>query len=176
MFPGLSDPIGYGVGGTPQNPLPQPEWSEFTAANPPGDRRALVSAGPFQLLPGGQLKYSYVNLIGFGGNNLENIVQLNRTSDSLDLFFPVLTSVNPFEKKSKLIFNLYPNPAKEKVFVSLNEAIKDLFLYNMQGQLMVYKSGNSNNLEIKTVDLPRGMYMVKASLKNGNVIRKLVLE
>jgi len=43
MFPGTSDPINFPVLG---------EWSEFTAGNPPEDRRFLQSAGTFTLMPG----------------------------------------------------------------------------------------------------------------------------
>jgi hypothetical protein len=48
MFPGSSDPQGWGTGGQPQQP-----WSEsFPSTNPPGDRRLIQSAGPFTLAPG----------------------------------------------------------------------------------------------------------------------------
>lgn len=43
MFPGDTDPINFPVLG---------EWSEFTAGNPPEDRRFLQSAGTFTLTPG----------------------------------------------------------------------------------------------------------------------------
>ncbi len=43
MFPGTTDPINFPVLG---------EWSEFTAGNPPEDRRFLQSAGVFTLVPG----------------------------------------------------------------------------------------------------------------------------
>ncbi|MFT4982178.1 MAG: hypothetical protein ACI9UR_002048 [Bacteroidia bacterium] len=42
LFPGDSDPLGYGTEG-----VPQPVWTEQTAGNPPLDRRFLVSSGPF---------------------------------------------------------------------------------------------------------------------------------
>lgn len=43
MFPGTTDPINFPTLG---------EWSEFTAGNPPEDRRFLQSAGTFTLVPG----------------------------------------------------------------------------------------------------------------------------
>jgi hypothetical protein len=49
MFPGDSDPIGWGVGGTPSAPAPQTPWSETVT---PFDRRMMQSAGPFTLQPG----------------------------------------------------------------------------------------------------------------------------
>ncbi|MBI1837861.1 MAG: T9SS type A sorting domain-containing protein [Flavobacteriia bacterium] len=47
MFPGDTDPLGWGTGGQPQ-----PLWTEETAGNVPNDRRFLESAGPFILKPG----------------------------------------------------------------------------------------------------------------------------
>ena len=47
MFPGVTDPIGWGTGGTPQA-----DWTEETEGNVPNDRRFAQSAGPFTLLPG----------------------------------------------------------------------------------------------------------------------------
>ena len=47
MFPGDSDPCGWGQGG-----IPMPFWSEETAGNEPYDRRLVQSSGPFVLEPG----------------------------------------------------------------------------------------------------------------------------
>ena len=47
MFPGDSDPLGWGTGGDPQA-----TWTEVTAGNTAADRRFVQSAGPFSLAPG----------------------------------------------------------------------------------------------------------------------------
>lgn len=47
MFPGDTDPLGWGTGGVPQE-----EWTEQTAGNQPFDRRFAQSAGPFVLKSG----------------------------------------------------------------------------------------------------------------------------
>jgi len=47
MFPGNSDPTGWGT-----NRVPQPSWTEASAGNTPGDRRFMQSAGSFTLQPG----------------------------------------------------------------------------------------------------------------------------
>jgi hypothetical protein len=47
MFPGDTDPIGWGTGGTVM-----PSWTEAGAGNSPWDRRFIQSAGPFTLAPG----------------------------------------------------------------------------------------------------------------------------
>lgn len=47
MFPGDTDPLGWGTNGQPQAP-----WTEQSAGNTPYDRRFVQSAGPFVLKPG----------------------------------------------------------------------------------------------------------------------------
>jgi hypothetical protein len=47
MFPGATDPTGWGT-----NHVPQPAWTESSAGNAPGDRRFMQSAGSFTLQPG----------------------------------------------------------------------------------------------------------------------------
>ena len=47
MFPGDSDPKGWGTGGDAQQ-----SWTEVTAGNVPADRRFVQSAGAFALAPG----------------------------------------------------------------------------------------------------------------------------
>lgn len=47
MFPGDTDPIGWGTEGNVQQP-----WSEAGEGNVPADRRFIQSAGPFNLEPG----------------------------------------------------------------------------------------------------------------------------
>lgn len=44
MYPGDSDPLGYGTNG-----VPQASWSEESVSNVPYDRKLLVSSGPFTL-------------------------------------------------------------------------------------------------------------------------------
>lgn len=53
MFPGETDPLGFGVRDLTGNPIQNADnWTEVTAGNPPNDRRFMQSAGPFTLNPG----------------------------------------------------------------------------------------------------------------------------
>jgi hypothetical protein len=68
MFPGSSDPIGWGIGGTPSNPIAPPfEWSERNPGpgatpNVPGDRRFVQSAGAFTL-NGGDFNFITIGVV-----------------------------------------------------------------------------------------------------------------
>ena len=92
MFPGASDPTGFGTGGSTLAP-----WSEETSADIPADRRFLQSAGPFTLQPGA------VNTVTIGlvwarasqGGNLASVTLMKGAdAKAQDLFnncFAVLT-------------------------------------------------------------------------------------
>ncbi len=84
MFPGVSDPLGWGTGG-----VPQPAWDEFISGNLPNDRRQLNSIGPFTLQSG------EVDVVHIGvpwardtmGNNLDAIAALQSADDDIQLLF-----------------------------------------------------------------------------------------
>ncbi len=84
MFPGTTDPLGWGTGG-----IPQANWTEQTANNTPNDRRFVQSAGPFVLKPGA------VNNITVGvawarstsGEPFESVETLRRADDKAQALF-----------------------------------------------------------------------------------------
>lgn len=84
MYPGTSDPYGWGTGG-----VPQPSWTEFTSGNMPFDRRQVNSVGPFSLQAG------EVDVITMAvpwardtnGNNLDAIAALQAADDQIQLLF-----------------------------------------------------------------------------------------
>lgn len=84
MFPGDTDPLGWGTGGTPQ-----PFWTEETANNLPYDRRFLQSAGPFILKPGAvnNITVGVVWARSPGGAPFESVKSLQRADDKAQALF-----------------------------------------------------------------------------------------
>jgi hypothetical protein len=116
MFPGDSDPTGWGTNG-----VPQPPWDEYTAGNTPADRRFLQSAGPFTLKAGA------VNYITTGavwaratsGGQLASISLVKLADDKAQALFdncfaivngPDAPDMSIRELENELIFSL-SNPA-----------------------------------------------------------------
>ncbi|MDE0772973.1 MAG: hypothetical protein OSB25_12325 [Salibacteraceae bacterium] len=84
MFPGDSDPLGWGTGGKPQAP-----WTESTAGTTPNDRRLNQSAGPFTLEPGAvnNITVGVVWARATSGNNLSSIKSLKKADDKTQALF-----------------------------------------------------------------------------------------
>lgn len=84
MFPGDSDPFGWGTYG-----VPLPLWDEVTSGNLPGHRRQMNSVGPFNFDAG------EVDVITVGvpwardmnGDNLDAIAALQAADDNIQLIF-----------------------------------------------------------------------------------------
>jgi hypothetical protein len=84
MFPGDTDPLGWGTGGVPQAP-----WTEQTAGNTPNDRRFVQSAGPFILKPGSvnNITVGVVWARASGGSPFASVEVLRRADDKAQSLF-----------------------------------------------------------------------------------------
>lgn len=84
MFPGDTDPLGWGTGG-----VPQALWTEQTANNLPYDRRFLQSAGPFILKPGAvnNITVGVVWARSGAGDPFASVEVLRRADDKAQALF-----------------------------------------------------------------------------------------
>jgi len=84
MFPGDTDPLGWGTGGLPQQP-----WTEVGSNNPPNDRRFVESAGPFVLKPGAvnNITVGVVWARSNGGDPYASVEVLQRADDKAQALF-----------------------------------------------------------------------------------------
>jgi hypothetical protein len=84
MFPGNTDPLGWGTSGNPQ-----PNWTEQTANNTPNDRRFVQSAGPFVLKPGAvnNITVGVVWARSGAGDPFASVETLRRADDKAQALF-----------------------------------------------------------------------------------------
>jgi hypothetical protein len=112
MFPGDSDPTGYGTHATPQ-----PSWDEASVGNQPGDRRFLQSSGPFTL-KAGSVNYVTTGVVwarATQGGNLASIALLKAADTKAQALFqscfkildgPTAPDLAIQELNNQLIFSL----------------------------------------------------------------------
>ncbi len=159
MFPGASDPKGFGTGMIPQSP-----WDEASVGNLPADRRFLESAGPFTLKGGA------VNTITIGvvwarttqGGNLASVALMKGADSKAQKLFdrcfktldgpsaPVLAIQ---EMENQLILS-WTNPvgsnnANEKYAEDPNQASSLDSLYRFEG----YKIYQLKDATVSATDL-----------------------
>ncbi|MBK8927300.1 MAG: T9SS type A sorting domain-containing protein [Crocinitomicaceae bacterium] len=115
MFPGDTDPIGWGTDG-----YPQPLWTEQTAGNFPYDRRFAQSAGPFVLKPGAvnNITYGILWARASSGGPFESVIELQKADDKAQALFdncfkvldgPHAPELSIQEMENEIIISIY-NP------------------------------------------------------------------
>jgi hypothetical protein len=174
MFPGVSDPTGWGTNHIPQNP-----WDEAIAGNVPGDRRFMMSAGAFTLMPGG-VKCVTTSAVwartGTGGA-LASVALLQQADDEIQQYFNSCfsiypTSVNDVSAISNSI-NVFPNPFHDYTIINLPSAKHETFeiiVYDLLGTVVRNcKNIASGNFILQRGDLNSGTYLYKISQSGDHV-------
>ena len=118
MFPGDTDPLGWGTNGQEAS-----LWTEQTAGNPPADRRFIQAAGPFTLEPG---DYNNITV---------GVVWAEATSS--DPFSAVVALQEADDKAQALFDNCFE-------ILSGPEA-PDVAIQELDQELILYLSGTDEN-------------------------------
>ncbi len=83
---------------------------------------------------------------------------------------------NKNTKKTKHSFNIFPNPAKDKININYqdNENLSgtDICIRNAQGQLVLQRTLEQNITQIDISQLQQGVYVAKINHSDGSVIQK----
>lgn len=166
MFPGTSDPLGFGT-----NMIPQAPWDETSSHNVPADRRFVESAGPFKLQPGA------VNYITIGvpwaratqGGNLSSLALVKGADiKAQNLFDNCFSTINgptapnlTIQELDKELILTWTNPKgsnnyQEKYTEDYNRSSGADSVYRFQGY-MVYqlKDGSVGATDLYNIDKAR---------------------
>jgi hypothetical protein len=78
---------------------------------------------------------------------------------------------------TELKISLYPNPTNgDAKIVSDHAVIQRVTVYNLMGQVILDKEVNNTETMLQLKDVAKGMYMVKISTEEGDVMKKIVIE
>jgi hypothetical protein len=98
FFPGDSDPYGWGTNGVITQTSPCWNWDETAAGNSPSDRRFLMSAGPFTLIPGA-VQYFTTSAVWARaqiGGALASLAKLKLVDDKIQTLADGCWNIAPF--------------------------------------------------------------------------------
>jgi hypothetical protein len=186
MFPGDSDPNGFGTGGTPTNPKPRALWTETTAGNTPGDRRFLMSAGPFTLLPGAvnYITTAVVWARATSGGAAGSVAALKAADDVVQGLFSTCFQFVPVGIKelnnSDLTAKVYPNPFSTFATITFENKANETFqlmVFDISGRLVKTVSGiKTDSVILEKENMNAGMYTYKLASANHSLNGKIVIE
>jgi hypothetical protein len=188
LLPGTSDPLGYGVGGGPGNPIPMPAWDEVTSSGTPGDRRLLANTGTFTMQPGEvkELDYAYVftqdsvalangvlyNKVVSDNQKIKKWFTLNNAPSCLDM-----TGVGLKEADHKLQMIVFPNPASNSLTIDAgnNNTILKLKVYDILGkELFAQENIRTTRSQLNIVSMSAGVYLLEVQSEQGAYFTKFI--
>lgn len=116
-----------------------------------------------------------------------NLVLGNSVSNKADIYFdfnypvitePAVTTVTALGvgNHQELVFNLYPNPAKESLFLHCEYAIETVEIFNLQGRKLHSAKVGLSQTTLDIADLASGVYFVKIRTANGFGTARFVKE
>lgn len=190
MFPGNSDPSGFGTGGIPQIP-----WTEESENNPAGDRRGLAGMGPFTWQPGGLqvLDIAFIwsrDSSGAYSSVLKNFAETEQIvefyrKDSIWSWitggqFPYCDNAPAFSEQVVLPedkIQAYPNPASATVNLvpSPGTGRYSLELINLNGKTIMKKDAEGLS-QVDVSEVPRGIYIIRMVCNKKTESLKLVVQ
>ncbi len=185
-FPGDSDPQFFGTGG-----ISVPPWSEVTEHNVPGDRRGVMSIGPFTLEPGDaheiNLLYGYIPyhmMDSFDCGNeippynpvLDSIITWSNegTIPSNYIAADTINGIEMINYNEKI--DLFPNPANDVVYIKSTFPIEYVSVINSVGmEIKKYPISGEKQFSFNTSQLSPGVYFIKISNDDKHVMKKLLI-
>jgi hypothetical protein len=200
LFPGNSDPYGFGLGGncsspiTPTGSYGATGWTEGQAGNAPGDRRFMVNVGKFTMQPSSmsELDYALVftqDSVNCYGNNTCVINSAVKDNQRVKRWFNTNTypsclnlSGVGIQKNAmpQLNLSLYPNPANTNVYVEFASAQKNVTIevFDMLGNIVQGLQYNElgKYAIIPVSVLQSGVYLIKIQTAEGTANKKFIKE
>ena len=77
---------------------------------------------------------------------------------------------NAVEEYANSGIRVYPNPASDVIYIEgMADGNKDLYVYDMLGNVVVAKTSSNNDVVLNISDLSRGFYVIKIVDEMGTV-------
>jgi|GEM_PF-367413 hypothetical protein len=196
LYPGNSDPYGFGLGGNCNNPVAPPfgGWTEIQAGNAEGDRRFMVNVGKFTMQPGSMSELDYALVFtqdsaNCDSNNLCVINSAVKDNQRVKRWFNTNTYPSCLNLSNvgiakniapQLNLTLYPNPANTNVYVEFATAQKNVTIevFDMLGNIVQGLQYNEMGKYaiIPVSVLQSGVYLVKIQSAEGTANKKFIKE
>lgn len=119
-------------------------------------------------------------LVAIDGNGEEIPVSVPEDAPQVVIIFDENLTTNTEEQLLKIQFDIYPNPAKERLVIDLAEGLNltnsNVEVFNSLGQKVIFQSLQSSQTTLDISALKTGVYWVKVFTKEGVGIREIVVE
>jgi hypothetical protein len=158
----------------PGDPIAKTGWTEYTTYGPgsepnyPGDRRGLMSAGPFMFPAGSSLSFDIALPFARSAGNLASVALLKKYATEIQQYFDEhILGIKDYPAKNNALL-VYPNPSNGQFTVSSEQVIESIELYDILGKKVFSNTPNDFSTQINA-RLPQGLYIYRAVLKDQSI-------
>lgn len=171
----------------PGLPASENTWTEYSAENTPGDRRALLNYAPINDYLPGDIRTFHTSFV-YSDNQADHLTQvegLQMRMDSIQGFFLncydpngigfqpcnlILTEVEASLSQPKKL-TIYPNPTKGPLTIETEVPIERIYVLDLQGKVL-FEDHYQQQIDLS--HLPKGMYLLRVKAE-GHLIHKKLL-
>jgi serine protease len=131
----------------------------------------VMSSGPFGINPGQSIKVAFALI---GGDSLANLIT---GAQHAQIKYDGLTTSIKETSTLENTISIYPNPTKSNITISqLNYQFKSCEIYSSNGQLINKIILTQNNYTIDLSKYSSGIYFIRISNEEKNVIKKIIVQ
>ena len=124
----------------------------------------------YQKLEGGDT-ICFIGLIGFDIIELNNYMNNAMIAQGQSSCFP--TGINELRSTPDDLVQIFPDPATSYINVKSSDlSTKEIFIYNMQGKLVIETTSSRIEYKIDVSNLPNGLYLMTILSKDKSVRSK----
>jgi predicted outer membrane repeat protein len=108
--------------------------------------------------------------------NPQGSIDPDGTIPDMGAYYYFQATITGMSEVSEIVFTLFPNPAGNQVRIRTEEAINQIQLLNLSGQLVREASVSPGSDRIDLEGVPTGIYLVKIIGANGMVATKKLIK
>ncbi|MCJ7553275.1 MAG: T9SS type A sorting domain-containing protein, partial [Ignavibacteriaceae bacterium] len=185
--PNTGNPTKFVLSGDPVNETGWYEGEGWPGGPSPGDRRALVSSGPFNFAPGDTQEVTIGILISRGESNIQSVGELKKDAAKLQLFYDAYKPEIPepvieLPKFYSLTQN-YPNPFNPVTTIKYTIPVASLVtlkVYDILGNEIStlankVQEADEYSVEFNADGLASGIYIYTISAREFSRTKKMVV-
>ena len=126
------------------------------------------------------LELDLIDLLVVDSSGREIPISVSDDAPTITVIFDENALVNTEEQLLEKQFDIYPNPAKERLVIDLakevNLADSNVEVFNSLGQKVLYQSLQNSQTTLDISALETGVYWVKVYTEDGVGIKEIVVE
>lgn len=163
-------------------PCGSASWTEAGAG---GDRRYIMSSGPFTLQPGEVVELEFAHVTSFDSITNNPLAKLDQDMQNLKSIYNTGTinscSVVSLKENNKSIeFELFPNPASSLLTVSSDQfanSTTNISISDVLGKVVLStENKNAHQINLNLSELSIGVYFLKVTSEGKSFVKKFVKE